>query len=107
MLATFTFPNRILFGHGARSAIAEAPARLPPTVGGPPPAGPGSECGRGALIPPPQTGRKTIVLSPHLLPSLALCDPELTRGLPPVLTAGTGMDALTHCVESYLSTTFH
>ena len=42
-----------------------------------------------------------------LLPSLAICDPELTMGLPPVLTAGTGMDAFTHCVESYLSTTDH
>src|SRR6185437_10961417 len=70
-------------------------------------AGTGSEAGRGALIQLPETGRKTIVLSPHLLPSLALCDPELTRGLPPALTAGTGMDALTHCVESYLSTTEH
>ena len=38
---------------------------------------------------------------------MAICDPELTRDLPPALTAGTGMDAFTHCVESYLSTTFH
>src|SRR5207302_1245393 len=51
----------------------------------------------------PETGRKTIVLSPYLLPSVAVCDPELTLGLPPGLTAGTGMDAFTHCVESYLS----
>jgi 4-hydroxybutyrate dehydrogenase len=80
---------------------------LPPMVAIPTTAGTGSEAGRGALIQLPQTGRKTIVLSPHLLPSLALCDPDLTRGLPPVLTAGTGMDAFTHCIESYLSTTFH
>ena len=70
-------------------------------------AGTGSEAGRGALIQLPQTGRKTIVLSPHLLPSVAVCDPELTLRPPPGLTAGTGMDAFTHCVESYLSTTFH
>ena len=70
-------------------------------------AGTGSEAGRGTLIQLPQTGRKTIALSPYLLPSSAICDPELTRGLPPVLTAATGMDALTHCVESFLSTTFH
>lgn len=70
-------------------------------------AGTGSEAGRGTLIQIPSTGRKTAVLSPHLLPSVALCDPELTMGLPPVLTAGTGMDALAHCLESYLSTTFH
>ena len=80
---------------------------LPPMVAIPTTAGTGSEAGRGALIQLPQTGRKTIVLSPHLLPSVAICDPELTRGLPPVLTAGTGMDAFTHCVESYLSTTLH
>ena len=43
----------------------------------------------------------------HLLPSVAICDPELTIGLSPALTAGTGMDAFTHCIESYLSTTFH
>ena len=64
-------------------------------------AGTGSEAGRGTLIQLPQTGRKTIALSPHLLPSTAICDPELTRDLPPALTAATGMDAFTHCVESY------
>ncbi|MBX6315211.1 MAG: iron-containing alcohol dehydrogenase [Isosphaeraceae bacterium] len=80
---------------------------MPPLVAVPTTAGTGSEAGRGALIQLPQTGRKTIVLSPHLLPSVALCDPELTVSLPPSLTAGTGMDAFTHCVESYLSTTFH
>ena len=82
-------------------------ADLPPMLAVPTTAGTGSEAGRGALIQLPQTGRKTAVLSPHLLPSVALCDPELTLGLPPELTAGTGMDAFTHAVESYLSTTFH
>jgi alcohol dehydrogenase class IV len=82
-------------------------ADMPPMVAVPTTAGTGSEAGRGALIQLPQTGRKTAVLSPHLLPSVALCDPELTYSLPPALTAGTGMDALTHCIESYLSTTFH
>lgn len=80
---------------------------LPPMVAIPTTSGTGSEAGRGALIQLPRTGRKTIVLSPYLLPSVALCDPELTYGLPPLLTAGTGMDAFTHCVESFLSTTFH
>jgi alcohol dehydrogenase class IV len=80
---------------------------MPAMVAVPTTAGTGSEAGRGALIQLPQTGRKTIVLSPFLLPSTAICDPELTRDLPPALTAGTGMDALTHCVESFLSTTFH
>ncbi|MDR3632480.1 MAG: iron-containing alcohol dehydrogenase, partial [Isosphaeraceae bacterium] len=82
-------------------------ADLPPMAALPTTAGTGSEAGRGTLIQLPQTGRKTIALSPYLLPSVALCDPELTLGLPPGLTAGTGMDALTHCIESYLSTTPH
>jgi alcohol dehydrogenase class IV len=90
-----------------RGGLERITPNLPPMVAIPTTAGTGSEAGRGALIQLPQTGRKTIVLSPHLLPSLAICDPELTRGLPAVLTAGTGMDALTHCVESYLSPTFH
>ena len=80
---------------------------LPPMAAVPTTAGTGSEAGRGALIQLPETGRKTIALSPHLLPSVAVCDPELTLGLPPALTAGTGMDAFTHCVESYLSTADH
>lgn len=102
-----THPGRLAdydLTHGGLDRIG---AVLPPMVAIPTTSGTGSEAGRGALIQLPQTGRKTIVLSPHLLPSLAICDPELTRGLPAVLTAGTGMDALTHCVESYLSPTFH
>lgn len=80
---------------------------LPPMAAVPTTAGTGSEAGRGALIQLPQNGRKTAVLSPFLLPSVAVCDPELTLGLPPELTAGTGMDAFTHCVESYLSVVDH
>jgi alcohol dehydrogenase class IV len=106
---------RLLATHAGRLAdydltqggLDRITADLPPMLAIPTTAGTGSEAGRGALIQLPQTGRKTIVLSPHLLPTTAICDPELTRGLPPVLTAGTGMDALTHCVESYLSTTCH
>ena len=48
-------------------------------------------------------GRKLILASDHLVPNAAICDPELTLGLPPVLTAGAGMDALTHCIEAVLS----
>ncbi len=90
--------------HGGQDRIGPD---LPAMVAIPTTAGTGSEAGRGALIQLPQTGRKTIVLSPHLLPTVAICDPDLTRDLPPVLTAGTGMDAFTHCVESYLSTVCH
>ncbi len=82
-------------------------SNLPPMVAMPTTAGTGSEVGRGTLVQLAGNGRKTIALSGHLLPSVAICDPELTYALPSVLTAATGMDAFTHAVESYLSTTFH
>jgi 4-hydroxybutyrate dehydrogenase len=47
------------------------------------------------------------LISPHLIPAAAVCDPELTLGLPPTLTAGTGMDVVSHCVETYLSPRFN
>jgi 4-hydroxybutyrate dehydrogenase len=69
-----------------------------PVIAVPTTAGTGSEVGRGAVI-NLQDGRKLGLISPHLIPKRAVCDPELTYGLPPRLTAATGMDALTHCVE--------
>jgi alcohol dehydrogenase class IV len=48
-------------------------------------------------------GRKLALISQHLIPKRAICDPAFTMGLPPMLTAATGMDALTHCIETYLS----
>ncbi len=92
------------FTSGGSSRIS---SQMPPMIAVPTTAGTGSEAGRGTLIQVAESGRKIIALSPHLLPSVALCDPELTLGLPPGLTAGTGMDAFTHGVESYLSTTEH
>ncbi len=102
-----THPGRLADYDYTRGGLDRITSDLPPLVAVPTTAGTGSEAGRGTLIQLPQTGRKTIVLSPHLLPSTAICDPELTRALPPVMTAGTGMDALSHCVESFLATTFH
>ena len=102
-----THPGRLADYDFTAGGLDRITPDLPPMVAIPTTSGTGSEVGRGALILLPQTGRKTIVLSPHLLPSVAICDPELTRGLPPELTAGTGMDAFTHCIESYLSTTEH
>jgi 4-hydroxybutyrate dehydrogenase len=102
-----THPGRLADYDMTRGGQDRIGPELPVMVAIPTTAGTGSEAGRGALIQLPQTGRKTIVLSAHLLPAVAICDPELTRDLPPALTAGTGMDAFTHCVESYLSTTFH
>jgi 4-hydroxybutyrate dehydrogenase len=79
---------------------------MPPMIALPTTAGTGSEVGRSAVITMADEAgvtRKTVLFSPHLMPDLALCDPELTVGLPPRLTAATGMDALTHNVEAYLS----
>ncbi len=102
-----THPGRLADYDFTAGGLDRITSDLPPMVAIPTTSGTGSEAGRGALILLPQTGRKTIVLSPHLLPSVAICDPELTRSLSPALTAGTGMDAFTHCIESYLSTTEH
>jgi 4-hydroxybutyrate dehydrogenase len=70
-------------------------------------AGTGSEVGRSAVITIERTRRKTIIFHPTLLPRIAVLDPELTVGLPPAITAATGMDAFTHGLESYLARGFH
>jgi alcohol dehydrogenase class IV len=74
----------------------------PPMIAVPTTAGTGSEVGRASLI-TLSDGRKLGFISPHLIPNVAICDPTLTIGLPPYLTAATGMDAVTHCIETYLS----
>ncbi|PWV97766.1 alcohol dehydrogenase class IV [Hoeflea marina] len=79
---------------------------VPPLVAIPTTSGTGSEVGRGAII-SFADGRKLGLISPKLIPALAICDPGLTLGLPPVQTAATGMDALTHCIETYLSPKFN
>jgi alcohol dehydrogenase class IV len=102
-----THPGRLADYDLTRGGQEKIKATVPAMVAVPTTAGTGSEVGRGTLIQLPQTGRKTIAISNHLLPNTAICDPDLTRDLSPGLTAGTGMDAYTHCVESYLSTNFH
>ena len=77
-------------------------ANVAPVVAIPTTAGTGSEVGRGAVI-VFEDHRKLALISPHLIPRLALCDPELTLGLPPAITAATGLDAFAHCVETFLS----
>jgi 4-hydroxybutyrate dehydrogenase len=79
------------------------PADLPPIITVPTTAGTGSEVGRSAVVTVRSTQRKTVVFSPRLLARVALLDPELTRSMPPAITAATGFDALTHCVEAYLA----
>ena len=78
----------------------------PPLIAVPTTAGTGSEVGRAALL-TLDDGRKLGFISPHMIPNVALCDPDLTLGLPPFLTAATGMDAVTHCIETFLSPNFN
>jgi len=80
--------------------------RVAPVIAIPTTAGTGSEVGRAALI-NLADGRKLGFISPHLIPKRALCDPDLTLGLPSYLTAATGMDALSHCIETFLSPRFN
>jgi alcohol dehydrogenase class IV len=75
---------------------------LPPMIAIPTTAGSGSEVGRAALI-TTKNGRKFGILSDHLIPRASICDPDLTKKMPPLLTAATGMDALSHCVECFCS----
>lgn len=80
---------------------------LPPIITIPTTAGTGSEVGRAAVIAVPELGRKIIVFSPLLMPKKTIADPELTIGLPPTLTAWTGMDAFTHNLESLTAPIYH
>ncbi len=79
------------------------PADLPPIITIPTTAGTGSEVGRSGVLTVRSTHRKTVVFSPRLLAKVALLDPELTRSMPAPVTAATGFDALTHCIEAYLA----
>lgn len=88
-------------GGSPRITAAVAPLIAVPTT-----AGTGSEVARGAII-IVDDGRKLGFHSWELLPKAALCDPDLTLGLPPLLTAATGMDAIAHCMETFMSAAFN
>ena len=75
---------------------------IPPLIAIPTTSGTGSEVSVGLIL-VMENGRKETIVSPNLIPKVAICDPELTLGLPPHLTAATGMDALTHCIEAILT----
>jgi 4-hydroxybutyrate dehydrogenase len=79
---------------------------LPPIIAIPTTAGSGAEVvpGTGVAL---ESGQTLGLSSPHLLPKVTICDPTLTISLPPALTAGTGMDALTHCIETYIATAYN
>lgn len=78
-----------------------------PVVAIPTTAGTGSELGRASVISDTQAARKVIVFHPDMLPRVVIMDPELTVGLPPMLTAGTGMDALSHALEAWCAPSYH
>ncbi len=80
--------------------------RVAPLIAVPTTAGTGSEVARGAIV-IVDDGRKLGFHSWHLVPKTALCDPELTSGLPPFLTAATGMDAIAHCMETFMAPTIN
>jgi alcohol dehydrogenase class IV len=84
------------------NADAVAPIVAVPTT-----AGTGSEVGRASVITNSATHTKKIIFHPRVLPRVTIADPELTVGMPPHITAGTGMDAFAHCLEAYCAEFFH
>lgn len=105
---------RLLSGHDGPLAqytavsggVARIHGNICPMIAIPTTAGTGSEVGRAAVIITAE-GRKLGIISQHMLPSIAICDPELTYGLPPMLTAATGVDAISHCLETYMAPAFN
>lgn len=80
---------------------------IAPIVAVPTTAGTGSEVGRASVITNSQTQQKKIIFHPKFLPTIVICDPELTVGMPNFITAGTGLDAFAHCVEAFCSPHYH
>ena len=88
--------------YAAITGGAKKIGKIPPLVAIPTTAGTGSEVSVGTVI-TLENGRKETIVSPNLIPATAICDPDLTLGLPAGLTAATGMDAVTHCIEAVLA----
>lgn len=80
---------------------------IAPVIAVPTTAGTGSEVGRAGVILDQEAGVKKIIFHPKMMPAIVIMDPELTVGLPPHVTAATGMDALAHCLEAYCAPGFH
>lgn len=78
-----------------------------PIIAVPTTAGTGSEVGRAGVITDEATHTKKVIFHPMMMPRITICDPQLTVGMPPALTAGTGMDALAHCLEAYCGLAYH
>ncbi|GHC48359.1 iron-containing alcohol dehydrogenase [Neogemmobacter tilapiae] len=82
-------------------------AKIAPVIAVPTTAGTGSEVGRAGVLTNSATHKKKIIFHPKLMPVVTICDPALTVGMPRFITAGTGMDALAHCLEAYCSPFYH
>jgi alcohol dehydrogenase class IV len=80
---------------------------IAPVVAVPTTAGTGSEVGRAGVVTDEATLTKKVIFHPLMMPKTAICDPGLTVGMPPLITAGTGMDALAHCLEAYCGPFYH
>ena len=82
-------------------------AAIAPIIAVPTTAGTGSEVGRAGVLTNEATHTKKVIFHPKMLPVTVIADPELSTGMPPFITAGTGMDALAHCLEAYCAPGFH
>ncbi|MDR2019483.1 MAG: iron-containing alcohol dehydrogenase [Treponema sp.] len=102
--ARVRFPNRTVNQMGGLLRVWK---KLPPLIAVPTTAGTGSETTIAALITDTETRHKYAIMDLHLIPRYAVLDPELSAGLPPAISASTGMDALTHAVEAYLCWTYN
>ncbi|MDO6732021.1 iron-containing alcohol dehydrogenase [Marinovum sp. 2_MG-2023] len=80
---------------------------IAPIIAVPTTAGTGSEVGRASVLTNEVTHEKKIIFHPKVLPQIVIADPELTVGMPAMITAGTGMDAFAHCLEAYCSPHYH
>ena len=83
------------------------PDKIAPVVAVPTTAGTGSEVGRAGVVTQEATHTKKVIFHPRMMPRVVICDPELTVGMPPSITMGTGMDALAHCLEAYFAPSYH
>jgi alcohol dehydrogenase class IV len=83
------------------------PRGIAPVIAVPTTAGTGSEVGRAGVVINEATHQKKIIFHPQMMPGVVISDPELTVGLPPALTAATGIDAFVHCFEAYCAPGFH
>jgi alcohol dehydrogenase class IV len=95
------------FEEGGDGWTRANPAGIHPIIAVPTTAGTGSETGHSSVITNTETRTRKVIFHPRMMPSIVIADPELTVGLPARLTAGTGMDAFTHCLEAYCAPAYH